>query len=133
MSYPKRLQLTVRPTITIATIDISLIRILRLGPDVSLNGSPTISPTTAALCTSLPFPPRYPNNAFMQTNYTIYAVKQKSRQSSVDSACFYRCKSQIEKTDISLFNNQLEYAGIVSGIYLQQIHSRSKTGSRYAR
>ena len=38
-----------------ATMLISLIRILRLGPEVSLNGSPTVSPTTVALCTSLPF------------------------------------------------------------------------------
>ncbi len=30
------------------------------GPDVSLNGSPTVSPTTAALCGSLPFPPCSP-------------------------------------------------------------------------
>ena len=27
------------------------------GPDVSLNGSPTVSPTTAALCKSVPFLP----------------------------------------------------------------------------
>lgn len=31
------------------TIAINLIRILRLGPLVSFNGSPTVSPTTAAL------------------------------------------------------------------------------------
>ena len=31
------------------TTVISLIRILREGPDVSLNGSPTVSPVTAAL------------------------------------------------------------------------------------
>lgn len=28
----------------------------KLGPDVSLNGSPTVSPVTVALCTSLPTP-----------------------------------------------------------------------------
>ena len=39
------------------TIVISLIRMLMDGPEVSLNGSPTVSPTTAALCASLPFPP----------------------------------------------------------------------------
>ena len=39
---------------TMATMDISLTRMLRLGPDVSLKGSPTVSPTTVALCTSLP-------------------------------------------------------------------------------
>ena len=39
----------VSPAITILTIDMSLIRILRDGPDVSLNGSPTVSPTIVAL------------------------------------------------------------------------------------
>ena len=39
----------VSPAITILTIDMSLIRILRDGPDVSLNGSPTVSPTMVAL------------------------------------------------------------------------------------
>lgn len=34
---------------TTETIVISLIRILIEGPDVSLNGSPTVSPTTVAL------------------------------------------------------------------------------------
>mmetsp|Transcript_4160 Transcript_4160/g.10681 ORF Transcript_4160/g.10681 Transcript_4160/m.10681 type:complete len:294 (-) Transcript_4160:1147-2028(-) len=38
-------------------IDINLIRMLRAGPLVSLNGSPMVSPTTQALCVSLPFPP----------------------------------------------------------------------------
>lgn len=32
-----------------ATIDINLIKILSAGPEVSLKGSPTVSPTTAAL------------------------------------------------------------------------------------
>ena len=30
------------------------------GPEVSLSGSPTVSPTTAALCTSEPLPPKFP-------------------------------------------------------------------------
>jgi len=34
---------------TTATILINLMRMLSEGPDVSLNGSPTVSPTTAAL------------------------------------------------------------------------------------
>ena len=38
--------------ITRATIDISLMRIFIEGPDVSLNGSPTVSPVTDALCGS---------------------------------------------------------------------------------
>mmetsp|Transcript_28782 Transcript_28782/g.71748 ORF Transcript_28782/g.71748 Transcript_28782/m.71748 type:complete len:220 (-) Transcript_28782:1806-2465(-) len=35
------------------TMDINLMRMLRAGPDVSLNGSPTVSPTTQAFCCSL--------------------------------------------------------------------------------
>lgn len=34
---------------TMDTIDISLISMLSDGPEVSLNGSPTVSPTTPAL------------------------------------------------------------------------------------
>ena len=34
------------------TIDINLIKIFIEGPDVSLNGSPTVSPVTEALCGS---------------------------------------------------------------------------------
>ena len=37
-------------TNTIETIDISFRRMLIDGPEVSLKGSPTVSPTTAALC-----------------------------------------------------------------------------------
>src|SRR5690606_33589528 len=36
-------------------IVINLIKMLRDGPEVSLNGSPTVSPTTHALCASEPF------------------------------------------------------------------------------
>ena len=42
------------------TIDISLIRILSDGPEVSLNGSPTVSPMTLAACASEPLPPKAP-------------------------------------------------------------------------
>src|SRR5688500_9409031 len=38
--------------ITSDTMDISLIRIFIDGPEVSLNGSPTVSPVTEALCGS---------------------------------------------------------------------------------
>ena len=34
---------------------ISFIKMFKAGPEVSLRGSPTVSPTTAALCTSDPF------------------------------------------------------------------------------
>ena len=47
-----------------ATMLISLIRIFKLGPDVSLNGSPTVSPTTVALWTSLPLPPKLPSSTY---------------------------------------------------------------------
>ena len=45
------------PAKTSEMMAISLIRMLSDGPDVSLKGSPTVSPTTAALCVSEPFPP----------------------------------------------------------------------------
>ena len=48
---------TVTPAVTIATMLISLIKIFKLGPAVSLNGSPTVSPIIAALCASEPIPP----------------------------------------------------------------------------
>jgi len=35
-------------------------RMLREGPEVSLNGSPTVSPITAALWASEPLPPKLP-------------------------------------------------------------------------
>ena len=38
------------PAMTNATTEMSLSRMLREGPEVSLKGSPTVSPTTAALC-----------------------------------------------------------------------------------
>ena len=43
--------------ITKATTDINFNKIFSEGPDVSLKGSPTVSPTTAALCASDPFLP----------------------------------------------------------------------------
>ena len=43
------IQLTTNGAKMTATIVINLIKMLRLGPDVSLNGSPTVSPMTAAL------------------------------------------------------------------------------------
>jgi hypothetical protein len=52
-----KLRVTVKPAITTETMVISLIRILSEGPDVSLKGSPTVSPTTPAWWASLPLPP----------------------------------------------------------------------------
>ncbi len=42
---------------TMETMERSFIRMLIAGPEVSLNGSPTVSPTTAALWFSDPLPP----------------------------------------------------------------------------
>src|SRR5690606_24779975 len=42
----------------------SLIRIFSDGPEVSLRGSPTVSPTTAALCSSDPLPPWLPASMY---------------------------------------------------------------------
>ena len=41
--------MTVSPAITMETMLISLMRMFNDGPDVSLNGSPTVSPTIVAL------------------------------------------------------------------------------------
>ena len=45
-----RLKVIIKPENTIETVEHSLIRMFKEGPEVSLNGSPTVSPTTAALC-----------------------------------------------------------------------------------
>ena len=47
---------TTRPAKTTETMLMSLMRMLRLGPEVSLKGSPTVSPTTPALWSSEPLP-----------------------------------------------------------------------------
>jgi hypothetical protein len=43
-----------------ATIDITLIKMFIDGPEVSLSGSPTVSPTTQALWASEFLPPWFP-------------------------------------------------------------------------
>ncbi len=47
-------------------IAISLIRIFKLGPEVSFNGSPTVSPMTAALWISDPFFTIFPYYSFIK-------------------------------------------------------------------
>ena len=49
--------LTMSPANTTDTIAMSLMRMFSEGPEVSLKGSPTVSPTTPALWASDPFPP----------------------------------------------------------------------------
>jgi hypothetical protein len=46
-----------KPDIKEETRETTVICVLMEGPAVSLKGSPTVSPMTAALCASLPFPP----------------------------------------------------------------------------
>ena len=45
-------------------MDISFMSMFIDGPLVSLNGSPTVSPTTAALCASEPLPPKFPASIY---------------------------------------------------------------------
>ena len=47
-----------------AIVLINLTNTCNAGPAVSLNGSPRVSPTTAALCASDPFPPYLPVSIF---------------------------------------------------------------------
>ena len=58
----KRCNCDITPENTSETTAISFRSILREGPEVSLKGSPTVSPITVALCTSEPFPPRLPSS-----------------------------------------------------------------------
>ena len=46
------------------TVEQSLMRMFKDGPEVSLKGSPTVSPTTAALCCSEPLPPWWPDSIY---------------------------------------------------------------------
>ena len=47
--YLNKALLMINDAKTIETMDINFIRMFKDGPEVSLNGSPTVSPTTAAL------------------------------------------------------------------------------------
>ena len=51
-------------TISSATMLMILISGLTAGPAVSLYGSPTVSPVTAALCASEPLPPWWPSSMY---------------------------------------------------------------------
>src|SRR5205085_6019149 len=51
-------------TINSATMLMILISGLTAGPAVSLYGSPTVSPVTAALCASEPLPPWWPSSMY---------------------------------------------------------------------
>src|SRR4249919_4365604 len=51
-------------TIISATMLMILISGFTAGPAVSLYGSPTVSPVTAALCASEPLPPKWPSSMY---------------------------------------------------------------------
>ena len=55
--YQKRCTFAMTAEKTMETVEQSLMRMFRLGPEVSLKGSPTVSPMTPALWQSLPLPP----------------------------------------------------------------------------
>src|SRR5665647_3162896 len=54
----------IKGTISNATMLMILISGLTAGPAVSLYGSPTVSPVTAALCASEPLPPKWPSSMY---------------------------------------------------------------------
>src|SRR5207249_1228210 len=55
---------TIKGTISSATMLMILMSGLTAGPAVSLWGSPTVSPVTAALCASEPLPPSWPSSMY---------------------------------------------------------------------
>src|SRR6266496_2419171 len=57
-------QALISGTIISATMLMILINGFTAGPAVSLYGSPTVSPVTAALCASEPFPPWCPSSIY---------------------------------------------------------------------
>lgn len=50
----------------------NLTKMLRAGPEVSFKGSPMVSPITAALCSSVPFPLVYPSLEEMKCPASMY-------------------------------------------------------------
>src|SRR5881397_1337201 len=61
---------------TSVIVDSSLIRTCSDGPAVSLNGSPTVSPTTAALCGSEPLPTTLPSTLNSPDSMYFLALSQ---------------------------------------------------------
>jgi hypothetical protein len=54
----------------------SLIKMFKDGPEVSLSGSPTVSPITAALCSSDPFFLTYPSTVNYPDSMYFLALSQ---------------------------------------------------------
>src|SRR5690349_25110112 len=67
-----------------ATMLMILISGLMAGPAVSLYGSPTVSPVTAALCASEPLPPKWPSSMY------FLALSHRSEERRVGKEC--RCR-----------------------------------------
>lgn len=55
---------------------LNLTRMLREGPEVSLRGSPTVSPITAALCSSEPFFLISPSTSYYPDSMYFLALSQ---------------------------------------------------------
>ena len=68
--------LTNAPPKTSEVIAISLIRMLIEGPLVSFIGSPTVSPTTDALCVSVPFRWTWPSMLSLPASMYFLALSQ---------------------------------------------------------
>ena len=72
------------------TIVITLMTMFIDGPEVSLNGSPMVSPTTAALCASEPLPPNAPASMnFLATDPQEFAIGQYTIECSVTDSGGY--------------------------------------------
>lgn len=56
ITHNNHADLSYTPANTKEKIALNLMRIFKEGPEVSFRGSPTVSPITAALCSSVPLP-----------------------------------------------------------------------------
>jgi len=73
------------------TRDITVINVFKEGPAVSLKGSPTVSPTTLALCASEPEPPNLPVSIYYHTALDPFkALSQSSGSSSSNPSSLTR-------------------------------------------
>ncbi len=61
-------------------------RIFKLGPEVSFNGSPTVSPITAALWISDPFLTTYPFSTIIPASMYFLALSQAPPVFEADTA-----------------------------------------------
>jgi hypothetical protein len=64
----------------------NLIKILREGPEVSFNGSPTVSPITAAACSLDPFFLGYPSTVKFPLSMNFLALSQAPPELALETA-----------------------------------------------